>query len=133
MFDVVTFGSATMDIFVESDTAHVVNIRGVEGEIDLSKVHFDVNLFEEFTKGYLESFGDSITEIEKDNLAFSAILMTYECGMRFLTDYLGGDSYFRTSRDRQNLDRARTQFKLISEMEANYSKMCKIVDKYYNK
>lgn len=104
-----------------------------EDEIDLSKVHFDINLFEEFTKGYLETLGDSLTEIEKDNLAFSAILMTYECGMRFLTDYLEGDSYFRTSRDGQNLDRARTQFKLITEMEKSYGKMCKIVDKYYQK
>lgn len=101
-----------------------------EDEKDLSKVVFDINLFEQYTKGYLSAVGDGATQIEKDNLAFSAILMTYECGMRFLADYLDGDTYFRTRREGQNLDRARTQFKLISDMEKVLDQMQEIVKKY---
>ncbi len=101
-----------------------------EDEKDLSKVVFDIKLFEEYTKGYLSALGGCITQIEKDNLAFSAILMTYECGMRFLADYLDGDVYFRTRREGQNLDRARTQFKLISDMEKVLKNMQDIVRKY---
>ncbi|MDR2635104.1 MAG: aminoglycoside phosphotransferase family protein [Clostridiales bacterium] len=87
-----------------------------EDEPDLSLVHFDMRLFEAFASGYLKAAAD-ITETERETLAFSAILMTYECGMRFLTDYLDGDLYFKTARPRHNLDRARTQFKLVAEME----------------
>ena len=101
-----------------------------EDEKDLTKVNFDINLFEQYVKGYLTALGDSITKIEKDNLAFGAILMTYECGMRFLADYLDGDIYFHTKRECQNLDRARTQFKLIEDMERLYPEMLKIVNKY---
>ena len=101
-----------------------------EDEKDLSKVNFDIELFEAYTKGYLSALGDGATQIEKDNLAFGAILMTYECGMRFLTDYLDGDVYFRTHREGHNLDRARTQFKLIEDMEKLLPEMQKIVAKY---
>lgn len=101
-----------------------------EDEKDLSKVNFDVNLFEQYVKGYLYALGDSITDIEKQNLVMGSILMTYECGMRFLADYLDGDIYFHTKRDGQNLDRARTQFKLVSDMEKLYDKMQDIVNKY---
>lgn len=100
-----------------------------EDEKDLSKVNFDINLFEQYVKGYMIALKDSITPIEKENLAFGAILMTYECGMRFLADYLDGDIYFRTKRPEHNLDRARTQFKLISDMEKVYDKMREIVDR----
>ena len=72
----------------------------------------------------------SITKVEKENLAFGAILMTYECGMRFLTDHLDGDVYFHIKRENHNLDRARTQFKLIEDMEKLYDKMLEIVNKY---
>ena len=101
-----------------------------EDEKDLSKVNFDINLFEQYVKGYCTALGDSITKIEKDNLAFGAILMTYECGMRFLTDHLDGDVYFHTKRENHNLDRARTQFKLIEDMEKCYDEMLAIVNKY---
>ena len=100
-----------------------------EDEKDLSKVVFSIGLFEEYVKGYLKSL-KSITPIELDNLPFSAILMTLECGMRFLSDYLDGDVYFRTTREGQNLDRARTQFKLVSDMEKMLPEMKKIVEKY---
>lgn len=101
-----------------------------EDEKDLSKVNFDINLFEQYVKGYLFAMGESITAIEKDNLVMGAILMTYECGMRFLSDYLDGDVYFRVKREGHNLDRARTQFKLVSDMEKLYDKMTEIVNKY---
>lgn len=104
--------------------------HSLEDEIDLNKVNFDLDLFDIYTKGYLTAIGDGITQIEKDNLAFSSILMTYECGMRFLKDYLDGDIYFHIKRENQNLDRARTQFKLVSDMEKVFSSMKDIINKY---
>jgi hypothetical protein len=101
-----------------------------EGERDLSKVNFDIELFEAYTKGYLSALGESITQIEKANLAFGAILMTYECGMRFLTDYLEGDVYFRIKHPSHNIDRTRMQFKLVSDMEKLLPEMNEIVIKY---
>ncbi len=101
-----------------------------EDEPDLRKVNFSLELFEVYVQGYLGALEKSVTEVEKKNLAFGAILMTYECGMRFLADYLDGDVYFRTHRAGQNLDRCRTQFKLIEDMEKCYDQMCKIVEKY---
>lgn len=104
--------------------------HSLEDEKDLSKVNFDLELFDYYTRGYLSAIGENITQIEKDNLAFGSILMTYECGMRFLKDYLDGDVYFRVHREGHNLDRARTQFKLVSDMERDLVKMQEIVNKY---
>lgn len=101
-----------------------------EDEKDLSKVNFSIPLFEAFTKGYLEVTKNSLTQTEKDNLVWGAKLMTLECGIRFLTDYLSGDTYFKTTRDNQNLDRARTQFKLVEDMENNWDELNNIVKKY---
>ena len=101
-----------------------------EDERDLSKVNFDINLFEQYAKGYLSALGNGATQTEKDNLAFSSVLMTYECGMRFLADHIDGDKYFRITRENQNLDRARTQFKLIRDMEKLLPEMQAIVKKY---
>lgn len=103
-----------------------------EDEQDLSKVNFDINLFEQYVKGYLSALGSSITQTEADNLALGAIMMTYECGIRFLADHLNGDTYFRIKREGHNLDRARTQFKLVSDMESVFDQMNAIVRKYYN-
>ncbi|MBE5734391.1 MAG: aminoglycoside phosphotransferase family protein [Clostridiales bacterium] len=102
----------------------------VEDEKDLSKVNLSLELFEAYAKGYLGALKNSVTKIEKDNLAFGAILMTYECGMRFLADYLDSDVYFRRKREGQNLDRARTQFKLVEDMEKLLPKMQEIINKY---
>ena len=98
-----------------------------EDDTDLSRVNFDISLFKAFTEGYLNTVGNGITQAEKDELAFSSILMTYECGMRFLGDYIDGDKYFKTARESHNLDRARTQFKLVSDMEKLLPEMKKIV------
>lgn len=94
-----------------------------EDELDLSKVYFRFDLYETYLAGYLSAVGSSITDAERENLPVGAILMTYECGMRFLTDYLEGDVYFRTTRAGQNLDRAHTQFKLVDDMTAAFDKM----------
>lgn len=101
-----------------------------EDEKDLEKVHFDLDLYEAFAKGFLSGIGTSITEKEVENLSTGAILMTFECGMRFLTDYLDGDNYFKTAYPEHNLVRCRTQFKLVSEMEAALDKMNLIAHKY---
>ena len=101
-----------------------------EDEKDLSKVNFDIGLFDTYARGYLEALGESVSKAEKDNLAFGAMLMTFECGMRFLADYLDGDVYFRTHREGHNLDRARTQIKLVSDMEKRLDEMNEIINKY---
>ncbi len=94
-----------------------------EDEPDTEKVHFVFDLYKTYLDGYLSAVGNSVTQEEKENLPTGAVLMTYECGMRFLTDYLEGDVYFRTHRARHNLERARTQFKLVDEMLACFSEM----------
>ncbi len=103
---------------------------GAEDEQDLSKVTLDLALFEVFTKGFLEGCGTSLTETEIEMLPMGAKLMTYECGIRFLADFLMGDVYFRTHREHHNLDRARTQFKLVSDMEAKWAQMTAVVNQY---
>lgn len=106
---------------------------GAEDEKDLDKIEMDLSLFEAFTKGYLEGCGGSLTEKEIEMLPMGAKLMTYECGIRFLADFLEGDTYFKIHRDGHNLDRARTQFKLVKDMEDKWADMAAIVEKYKNR
>ena len=101
-----------------------------EDEQDLSKVNFELDLFEAYTKGYLEVAGQVLTAYEIQNLPMGAKLMTLECGIRFLTDYLSGDTYFRVHRENHNLDRCRTQFKLVSDMENLWTRMEQLVHKH---
>jgi hypothetical protein len=101
-----------------------------EDERDLSRVGFDARLFDRLAAGYLDASREFLTEGEKRLLAFSAKLMTLECGMRFLTDHLNGDVYFRIHREGHNLDRCRTQFKLVAEMERQAGEMEAVVRKY---
>lgn len=98
-----------------------------EDEPDQSKVHFDLHLYEVFAKGYLSTAGASMSMAEKKSLAWGARLMTLECGIRFLTDYLEGDHYFHIARPGHNLDRARTQFTLVRQMEEVFDQMLEIV------
>lgn len=102
---------------------------GEEDETDLGRVGLDLELFEAFTRGFLEGCGDSLTDREIELLPMGAKLMTFECGIRFLTDYLEGDTYFKIHREGHNLDRARTQLKLVADMEQKWEKMCAIVAK----
>ena len=103
-----------------------------EDEKDLSKVNFDIELYEVFTRGFLEGAQGSLTEAELEYLPWGARLMTLECGIRFLTDYLDGDNYFRIHYADQNLDRTRTQFKLVKDMEEQFEEMAAVVRKYAN-
>jgi hypothetical protein len=104
--------------------------HSAEDEKDLSRVNLDVSLFETYTQAFLEGAGGTLTAAEIDYLPWGAKLMTFECGIRFLTDYLEGDTYFHTTRAGQNLDRCRTQFKLVSDMEAHWDELAEIVKKY---
>ena len=89
-----------------------------------------MNLFEFYTKGFIEGCGGKLTKQEIALLPMGAKVMTFECGMRFLTDYLQGDTYFKIHRPQQNLDRCRTQFKLVWDMETKWKTMQEIVKKY---
>ena len=101
-----------------------------EDEKDLSKVNFDIELYEVYTRGYLEGAQGGLTKAEMEYLPWGAKLMTLECGIRFLTDYLDGDHYFRIHYPEQNLDRTRTQFKLVADMEQQWEAMAAVVAKY---
>ena len=102
----------------------------LEDETDLSKVNFDISLYELYVKGFIEGAKGGLTEGELEMLPIGAIMMTFECGMRFLADYLNGDTYFRVHRPSHNLDRCRNQFKLVADMEAHLDEMKAIVKKY---
>lgn len=102
----------------------------VEDEPDLEKVWCDMELFESYAKGFIEGCGGKLTAREIELLPMGAKVMTFECGMRFLTDYLQGDTYFKIHREHHNLDRCRTQFKLVADMEKKWETMNQIVRKY---
>lgn len=107
--------------------------RADEDEKNLEKVRFSVDLFKAFSEGYLSSVASSITKCEVNHLVDSAILMTFECGMRFLTDYLDGDHYFKTKYDNHNLVRCRTQFHLVKQMIEQKDVLEEIVQEAYKK
>ncbi|HXK72380.1 MAG TPA: mucin desulfatase, partial [Clostridia bacterium] len=109
------------------DALRISGSSAAEDEQDLNKVHFVIDNFVAFTKGFISSMKDSITQCELSLLPFSIKLITMEIGMRFLTDYLNNDIYFAIHKKDHNLYRARTQFKLVSEIEYNIEKMNKIV------
>ena len=98
-----------------------------EDETDLSKMEMDLDLFRIFTRGFLTAC-PGLTEEERKALPLGAMTMTLECGVRFLTDYLDGDHYFGIHRPDHNLDRCRTQFKLVRDMESKWDEMMKIVE-----
>ena len=101
-----------------------------EDETDLSKVEMSLEMFSAFAKGYVGQLKGFITEEEIRLLPYGAIIITLETGIRFLTDYLDGDKYFRTSYGEHNLDRARNQFKLVEDMENKLPEMQKIIEGY---
>lgn len=101
-----------------------------EDESDMTKVNFDAHLFEVYAQGFLEGTNGILTEKETELLPWGARIITLEQGIRFLTDYLNGDVYYGTTRPHQNLDRTRTQFKLVQDMEAQWEQLQAIVKKY---
>ena len=125
--DTVMPGSALYDY---GDSIRFGASTAAEDEQNLDLVSCDMNLFEIYTKGYTEGCAGSLTEKEIRLMPMGAKLMTLECGMRFLADHLQNDIYFKINRENHNLDRARTQFKLVADMEAKWDQMNAIVEKY---
>jgi hypothetical protein len=99
-----------------------------EDERDLSKVQMQFPMFEALVRGYLTSADDFLTKAEKQQLAFAGKLITFEIGIRFLTDYLSGDNYFKIHREGHNLDRCRTQFKLVESIEYQEEAMNELIE-----
>ncbi len=102
-----------------------------EDEKDVSKVSLDLGLYEQYVRGFLTSAGESLVSEEVRLLPFSAKMMTLECGMRFLTDYIDGDVYFKIHYPDHNLVRCHTQFALVKDIELKYDEMMKITEKAY--
>lgn len=123
--DTIMPGAAAYDF---GDSIRFGASTGAEDETDLSKIEVDTHLFEVFAKGYLSTANKFLTPTEKDSLVTGAYLMTLECGVRFLTDHLNGDVYFKIHRENHNLDRCRTQFKLVADMEAKEAELRAIVN-----
>lgn len=122
--DTVMPGSMLYDF---GDALRMGGSTAAEDELDTSKIHFDKECFKYFADGYLSEMKDVLTPMELELLPFSAKLLTYECGIRFLTDYLNGDTYFKIHREGHNLDRARSQFKLVDEIESMEDELKAIV------
>lgn len=117
-------------IYDFGDAVRAATALAAEDEIDLSLVGFSMEKFEELTRGYLSVAAKFLTDVEIDHLAFAARMVTMTIGLRFLADHLAGDKYFKTQREGQNLDRCRTQFKTMAEMEKRYDEMKATVERY---
>ena len=125
--DTVMPGSMLYDF---GDALRIGASTAAEDETDMSRIHFNEEYFEQFTKGYFEEMLPCLTQSEIALLPYSAKLLTYECGIRFLTDYLNGDTYFKIHRKHHNLDRARNQFELVRDIDRKADVLNKIVEKY---
>ncbi len=99
-----------------------------EDEKDLAKVEMDIQLFQAYSKGFLEETKSFLTPTEIDNLAFSGKMMTFIIGLRFITDYIDGDNYFKIHHEHHNLQRAKAQFKLVASMERQFSQMQQVIE-----
>ena len=123
--DTVMPGCALYDF---GDMVRTTTSPTLEDEPDLSKVKMQMPMFKKLAEGYYATAGNFLTKQEKALVAFSGKLITFETGIRFLTDYLSGDTYFRIHRSGHNLDRCRTQFKLVESIEQQENAMQKYVD-----
>ena len=123
--DTVMPGTALFDF---GDALRFAGSTASEDETDLSKVNFSLDAFKAFATGFCSEVSDTLTKREKELLPLSVKLATYECGIRFLTDYLNGDTYFKIHRENHNLDRARNQFKLVRDMIEKEQQMKEIID-----
>ncbi len=117
-----------LSLFDFGDLVRTATCPAPEDEIDLSKIKMDMKLFEPLARGFLSAIDGELTQTEKDYLAFSGKLITLEIGIRFLTDYLVGDIYFKTRRYPHNLERCRTQFALVRSIKEQEDAMNKFVD-----
>lgn len=114
------------------DAIRIICNTADEDEKDLSKVEFNLPYYEAFTKGFMAAMRNEISETEVEHLAFSAKMMTFIIGLRFLTDFLDGDTYFKTTYEMHNLVRAKSQFKLAKSIEQNMEQMNAIVFREYS-
>ncbi|MEI8206934.1 MAG: aminoglycoside phosphotransferase family protein [Kiritimatiellales bacterium] len=124
--DTVMPGSVLYDF---GDMIRTTTTRAPEDERDLTKVEMDMEYFKALIKGYLETASGFLTPKERELLPFSGKLITFEIGLRFLTDYLQGDVYFKTHREKQNIDRCRKQFKMVESMEHQMDAMQRVMEK----
>lgn len=115
-----------LSLYDYGDSIRFGAATAAEDEKDLSKVEMSLEKFQTYTRGFMQAY-PGLTEKEKEMLPMGAKTMTLECGLRFLTDYLDGDHYFATHYEGQNLDRCRTQFKLVADMEDKWVRMHEIV------
>jgi len=122
--DTVMPGLALYDF---GDMVRTATSPAKEDEQDLAKVAMQFPMFEALVRGYLSEAGNFLTETERQYLAFSSKLITFEQGLRFLTDYLAGDPYYKVHREGHNLDRCRTQFKLVESIERQEEKMNQLI------
>ncbi len=109
------------------DAIRTVTNTAAEDEKDLTKIRMDINLFKAYASGYLSETGGTLNQVEKEYLAFAPKLITYTIGIRFLTDYIDGDNYFKIHHEDHNLQRSRAQLKLVMSMEEQYEEMQKII------
>jgi thiamine kinase-like enzyme len=100
-----------------------------EDEDDLSKIKMDINLFKAYAEGYLSETGETLNTVEKEFLAFAPRLITYTIAVRFLTDFIDGDNYFKIHHPLHNLQRAKAQLSLMMSMEEQYEEMKRIIRK----
>ncbi|MDR0499536.1 MAG: aminoglycoside phosphotransferase family protein [Holophagales bacterium] len=112
-----------LSLYDFGDMVRTATNPAAEDELDLSKVVVQVPMFEAIAKGYLEGTAGTLLPVERDNLVTSGKLLTFECGIRFLTDYLQGDTYFKIKREAHNLDRCRTQFALVKSLEEHEERL----------
>ena len=122
--DTVMPGLALYDF---GDMVRSMTCVAAEDETDLSKVEVRIPLFEALTRGYLAAAGEFLTPAERERLVFAGKLITLEQGVRFLADFLNGDTYYKTQRPDHNLDRCRTQFKLVESLERHEALMNRFV------
>jgi Ser/Thr protein kinase RdoA (MazF antagonist) len=108
------------------DLVRTATCTAAEDEDDLSRVTIDLNLFRAVTEGYVEAIGMCLSDVERDHLVFAGKLITLETAIRFLTDHLNGDRYFKIHRPNHNLDRCRAQLRLVEEIERNQAEMERI-------
>ncbi|MBI3986016.1 MAG: aminoglycoside phosphotransferase family protein [Lentisphaerae bacterium] len=125
--DTVMPGSVLYDF---GDMVRSTTRTAVEDEQDLNKVTMDISIFDALARGYLDTAGAFLHPVEREHLAFSGILITFNIGIRFLTDYLMGDVYFKVHRPGHNLDRARVQFAMIEQMERQEKEITRVIARY---
>lgn len=119
-----------LSVFDFGDAVRFACNTAAEDETDLSKVTLNISLYEEFTRGFIEPLKGFFGEVELENMAWGALIITIELASRFLKDHIEGDKYFRIHHANHNLERARNQIALAKDMEKKFDRMCEIVKKY---